>query len=199
MESTESSNHPLAKYNREGIYPVRYENIMNGSRIMFSDGTVVQRGFLQNPSVIGAGDSGQVSAFSPAQYIKPQARGLIGRAQGIWNGFRNINPATTTEQGASSAASPVTFYLTLWQQRFGRRAMIEDCRALQLSDPRIMKSVNMFVAEACRGGVICQVYGDSRIANRARFIANRVMKLFKPQLLRSWARGLLLEGDLFIQ
>lgn len=189
---------------RSDAVPVRYETEKSSyfgqpsSKIFFSDGTIITRQPLRNPvPLVLAKDSGQVSAFRPAQYVKPGAFPMMRSVQNMWNRFTNRGP--TTEQGAASAASPLTYYLTLWEQRFGRRAMIEDCRTLWLSDPRIFKSVKMFANEACRGGMKIEVFGDDRRSKRAKIIAKRVMGMYKAPYLRGLALGLVLEGDLFMQ
>lgn len=195
----------IQRSNMKRTQPVGWQEFPNGEvELTFSNGNrfTMQpyEGVIKNSKVAGqiARDSGQVSAFRPAQYVKPQ--GLIKQVQRAWQRMTGyVNPINTTEQGAASAASPVTYYLTLWSQRFERRAMIEDCRSLFLSDPRIKRSVWIYCDEACRGGVKIDVQGESAVAERARKIAEKVEKLFTATLLRGWAAGLVLEGDLFIQ
>ena len=180
------------------IKPTNYQREPDGRiRTTFSDGTEI----IVKDSGTGYNlvtDSGQLTAFRPAQYVKPQ--GFIQRIQNAWSGFVSLPKQNqTSEQGAASASSPVTYYLTLWEQRLGRRARIEDCRSLYLSDPRVFKSVNMYVDEALRGGPKIRVRGTNRRAKTAQAIADDVAKVYNPALIMEWGRGLAVEGDLFIQ
>lgn len=128
-------------------------------------------------------DSGQVSAFRPAQYVKPQ--GLIRRVSNALQALAG-RPLITTEQGASSASSPLTFYLSLWEQRFSRRSMIEDCRSLFLSDPRVYRAFLMYVFQATRGGFTINVLNDNNRGKKAKKVAENLMKILPPQKLRGW-------------
>ena len=182
---------------RSDVKPVNYQRDPSTGEVKttFTDGTVL--------AVPGryygiASDSGQVSAFRPAIYQKPQ--GPIGRIHRAWSAFvGKPEPMRTTEQGASSAASPVTFYLSLWTQLFGRRTRIEDTRALYLSDPRVFRSVNMYVDEALRGGPTIRVQGKKNRDKKAREIAKKAEKIYNATLVQEWGKGLVVEGDLFIQ
>ena len=181
------------------IRPVSYRTLSDGRiQTFFSDGTelVMPRGGVGIQ--ITGGDSGQVSAFQPAIYTKPQKQ--LNPIQRAWSAFLGKpSPVKTSEQGAGSASSPVTYYLTLWQQRFGRRARIEDCRALYLSDPRVWATVNNYVDCALSGGPKIRVHGKDRKSKKAQEIAKTLQKIFPESLLGEWARGLIIEGDLFIQ
>jgi Bacteriophage T4-like portal protein (Gp20) len=180
------------------VKAVSYQRMANGYiKTTFSDGAelhVPQKGMSYGTVT----DSGQITAFQPAVYIKPQ--GVIKRVQSAWSAFLGKpSPKVTTEQGASSASSPVTYYLTLWEQRFGRRARIEDTRSLYLTDPRVFRSVNMYVDEALRGGPQIRVLGHDRRSKRAQQIAKEVQRIYNPSLINEWGKGLVVEGDLFIQ
>lgn len=175
---------------------VRYAPVGDGRyRTTYSDGTEL----VVNPSSFQRlTDSGQISAFRPALYVKPQRP--IERISRAWNAFLGKpNPSQTSEQGASSAASPVTYYLSLWEQRLGRRARIEDTRSLYLSDSRVFRSTNMYVDEALRGGPKIRVQGKDRKAKKAAEIAKAVEKIYNASLIQEWGKGLIIEGDLFIQ
>jgi len=178
--------------------PITYTTLDDGRiRTTFSDGAelVMPRGGV---GFQPGGDSGQISAYRPTVYIKPQKQ--IGNIQKLFQRFqKQPDPKFTSEQGASSASSPVTYYLTLWQQRFGRRARIEDCRALYLSDPRVWRSVNMYVDTALEGGPKIRVQGKDRKSKKAQEIAKAVEKVFNETLIQEWGKGLIVEGDLFIQ
>lgn len=179
------------------IKPTSYVTTGDGKiRTTFTDGTVIE----VNPRTyqIGTDTGGQVAAYRPAIYTKP--KGILAPLQRAWNGFLGLpGSRQTTEQGASSAGSPVTFYLTLWEQLFGRRARIEDTRSLYLSDARVFRSTNMYVDEALRGGPKIRVQGKDRKSKQAQKIAKEVEKVFNPSLIQEWGKGLIIEGDLFIQ
>jgi hypothetical protein len=178
------------------IKPITYNRAPNGTiTTEFSDGTIL----TADGKFFGLrADAGQVSAFRPAIYEKPQ--GFIGRVQRAYTSFLGKpEPRRTTEMGASSAASPVTFYLTLWAQLFGRRTRIEDTRALYLSDPRVFQSTNMFVDIALKGGPKIAVNPKDRNGKKAQKIASEVEKIYNATLCQEWGKGLIVEGDLFIQ
>jgi hypothetical protein len=176
--------------------PVSYLTLYDGRiQTKYSDGTEV---VMPKGGVGFMSDSGQVTAYQPAVYIKPQKQ--LNVIQKLFQGFtKTPNPVHTTEQGAGSASSPTTFYLTLWQQRFGRRARIEDCRALYLADTRVWRSVNCYVDTATEGGAKIYCQGKDRKSKKAQEIAKKVEKLFPETLLQEWSKGLIIEGDLFIQ
>jgi Bacteriophage T4-like portal protein (Gp20) len=204
----------LIRANQHGPSPVMYETMPDGLvRTTYSNGNRL----VVNPAMVGidprvaammrsagdsfkraTGDSGPVGYFRPALYTKPQ--GPIQRIQGAWNGFMGRPTGIqTTEQGASSAASPVTYYLSLWTQLFGRRARIDDTRSLFLTDPRVWRSVNMYSDRAMKGGPRIRIQGNDARAKVAREIAEDFQRIFTEALVSEWARGILLEGDLFVQ
>ena len=185
--------------NTNNPVPLSYERFQDGSTATtFSDGTKL---LLDRYHILAdglAGDSGQISAFRPAQYNKP--KGMLAPIQKAWSSLLGRpRPSQTTEQGAASAASPVTYYLTLWEQRFGRRTRIEDCRSLWLSDTRVWRSVNMYVDTALEGGPHIRVQGNDRRAKAAKEIAKKIEKIFNETLVQEWGKGLVTEGDLFTQ
>ena len=181
------------------VKAVSYATMDDGRiKTKFSDGTeiLMPRGGLGFNGL--STDSGQISAFRPAVYIKPQKPlNLIQRM--VQAAINKPEPSQTSEQGAASASSPVTFYLSLWQQRFGRRARIEDCRALYLSDTRVWRSVNTYVDTALEGGAKISCPGQDRKSKKAQEIAKKIEKLFPETLLQEWGKGLIVEGDLFVQ
>ena len=142
-------------------------------------------------------DSGILSSFEPARHSKPES--VFSRIETTVRRFVEwINPNSTSQQG-SAAASPSTYYQSLWAQRYERAAMVADCRRLYLQDTRVFKSINLYAAEATRGGVQIRVDGDHEMAKKAKKIAKKVLRLMPDATLESWARLLMLEGDLFIQ
>lgn len=178
------------------IKPMAYERLADGRiKTTFSNGAEL----TVNGKYYGLmRDAGQVTAFQPALYVKPQ--GPIQRLQSAWSAFLGKpTDRSTTEQGASSAASPVNFYLTLWSQLFGRRARIEDTRLLYLSDPRVFASANMYVDVALKGGPKIIVQGKNRRDKRAQEIAKKVQRIYNASLVQEWGKGLIIEGDLFVQ
>ena len=73
-----------------------------------------------------ATDSGLLTAYSPAQQTKPQ--NFIQRiAARLFKFDKPINPLETSQMG-SGAASPSTYYQTIWAQRYERAQMIADCQ-----------------------------------------------------------------------
>lgn len=155
-------------------------------------------------------DSGMVSRFEPAQHVKrgPVAA-LIGRITQIWGRTFGTAPSEkTTEQGAASAASPATFALSLWQLRYDRRAMIEDCRMMILDDPRARRATAMYAREAVRDGCRISIKkkqkgGKARgVTGRTQRIAEEcarnVERIYNPKAFSfEWMRTV--EGDLFVQ
>ncbi|MBN9503646.1 MAG: hypothetical protein BGO01_20625 [Armatimonadetes bacterium 55-13] len=144
-------------------------------------------------------DSGQVTAFRPAQHVKPQAQGLIARIQNAFNrAFKRVDPTQTTEQGTSGTTSPSIAHLLNIQQRYDRWAVISDCRKMIDDDGRARRATKKFAREAVRKGATIMVDGESGMANQARAIADEVQEIVKPKLF-SWAWMLIVEGDLFVQ
>lgn len=146
----------------------------------------------------GYGDSGMVSAFRPAQRTKPQ--NILQRFIGWVGKFREVvDPKTTSQQGTPGSASPATYQQTLWSQRFERAALIKDCNELYLGDPRIKKSVDMYVREAVRGGFAVKVSTPGAIGKKVEGVVDQIVKMLPSALLEEFGRGLIVEGDLFPQ
>jgi len=82
-----------------------------------------------------ATDSGILSSFEPAVRSKPESVWMKLKSS-VYRFIRPIDPASTSQQG-TAAASPATYYQTLWAQRYERAAMIADCRRLYLEDTRV--------------------------------------------------------------
>ncbi len=144
-------------------------------------------------------DSGQVTAFRPAQHVKPQARPLIQRLVNVWNAaFGRVDPTKTTEQGASGTSAPSIAQLTNIQQRYDRWQVIAECRKMVDNDPRARRSTKKFAREAVRKGATIAITGESAQDRKARGIADRIQRMANPKL-DSWAWMLTVEGDLFIQ
>ena len=151
------------------------------------------------PSMMRSGVDGQFENFIPAVKSKPQ--GWLNRIQGMyWGSKQTASPSQTTEQGASSAASPLTYPQSLIMQRYDRRASIADCRELVLSEPRARVSTRIYAYEAVRGGVTNKVGGKDAMSTRAQEIWDKhTCKLVKPSKLYPWNWGMIVEGDLFVQ
>ena len=139
----------------------------------------------------------------------PANPGLVGRLTELWQRTRR-RPAdlgNTTEQGTSATASPAVEQFELWQLRYERRGIIADLRRLEAEDPRFARAIRKRAREAVRKGVrITIADGPKRgpVAGRykrAQAILERTIKdcHLNPVRLRSWARALPLEGDLFVQ
>lgn len=147
-------------------------------------------------------DSGQVSAFRPAQHIKPQATGILGRIQGVFSRFRKRpDPAKTTEQGSAGTSSPAVFEYTLHSERYERRMVIADVRQMVIDDPRARRSTLKFAREAVRKGVritVLPTKGTKAQRAAAQKAADAITKIVNPHIL-SWAWMLGVEGDSFIQ
>jgi hypothetical protein len=156
------------------------------------------------PLAIVSGDSGMVTAYRPADYVKENQWGLIARITETWKRISGYTPSSlTTEQGSAGSASPATYQLTLYQQRYDRRAVIAECRQMFIDDARCRRSVQMFAGEAVRGGVNITVTtgGRGTTGQRARIAqeeARNIKKMVDP-ILASWATMLCIEGDLFVQ
>ena len=144
-------------------------------------------------------DSGLVSEFVPAQKVKP--KGLISKIVGIVSTlFHNTQAENTSEQGAAGAASPATYRSQLYAQRYERRSSIMECRLLEHNDPRIRRSIYKMAKEATRQG--CRVTISSEVSGLediCKEVADEIQRFHTSELLRSWARMLMVEGDLFVQ
>jgi len=122
-------------------------------------------------------DSGAITAYRPAQHSKPP--GMLKRINRVVESMRGrvLQPDVTTQQG-SAAASPTTYYQTLWPQRFEKAQYIEDCYDQWFNDPACRKACNMFVMEAVRGGVRILVQGQDSMSRDAQDIADSYVKLW---------------------
>lgn len=154
------------------------------------------------PNMLRASTDGQFESFQPAQ--RQKSPGILARIQRLyWQEKGSPNARTTTEQGASSAASPLTYPQSLLMQRYDRRASVADCRELVLSEPRARVATRMYAYEAVRGGVTNKVEGTDALSKKAQEIwDSHTKKLFvgrKGNKLYPWAWGLVVEGDLFTQ
>lgn len=161
-----------------------------------------ERPLAAMPRLRPAADSGMVSGFRPAQHVKG---GAIQRAiQSFTGAFARLlgrPPARqTTEQGASQTSTPSITQYQLIQLRYERRAKIADCRQMEIDDPRARKSVAMFAREAVRKGCTIEVTGkrEEGLGQRAQAALAGIQTLVNPKV-ESWARMLLVEGELFVQ
>jgi hypothetical protein len=171
-------------------------------------------------------DSGMITQYEPAIHVKESGAvaKFIGWVQRQWLGYKDRpDPADTTEQGAQSSASPSVYQFSLWQQRYERRAVIQECRQSLDDDPRIYKACWMFAYEAVRGGSIITfndtfrltahdslLLGDGDLAdkpmpkmtqataNKVRIIAKDIQKIVNLKLAE-WACGTIVEGESFYQ
>ena len=132
-------------------------------------------------SVVGPGmaiaDSGAVSAYQPSVKTKPSKLinrvGLqVAKMQG-----KHIVPAKTTQQG-TAAASPATYFQTLWPQRFEKAQYIGDNYNQWYNDPACRKSCNLYCYEAVRGGVKIRVAEHGPDWRYAQQIADEYIKLW---------------------
>jgi Bacteriophage T4-like portal protein (Gp20) len=151
-------------------------------------------------------DSGMVSHYQPSQHVKTGKQGgAITRIQNAFSRvFKRPLPAQTTEQGAASAASPTTYALSLWQLRYERWGMIEDCRRMVLDDPRARKATLKFAREAVRKGCRITLTKKSKRGRHgkrlaiAEQVAADVQRLVNTNCF-SWSWMLICEGCLFVQ
>lgn len=146
-----------------------------------------------------------ITMYRPSQHIKTGAiqSAIQGLTQLFLKAFHKEAPETTSQQGASATASPSVYQFSLWQERYERRAVIQECRQAFDDDPRVNRSCRMFGREAIRGGVVITIQtgtlslSDSNAA-KAQKIAETVMGLVNP-LLESWATYTPVEGEQFTQ
>ena len=156
--------------------------------------------------IVAVSDAGMISHYQQAQHQKTGGiAGFIRRFSNLYNRVTNrVPPSKTTEQGAASAASPLTFQYSLYALRYERRAMIADCRQMVLDDPRANKATTKFAREAVRKGctiTIDRKYKKGPGARRftiAEECAKKVQDICNTELF-SWAWMIHIEGDLFIQ
>lgn len=151
-----------------------------------------------------AGDSGMVSRVHRADYVKEEQAGLFARIGAAFaRAFRRVPGRLSTFQGSASAASPAALPFQLYALRYDRRQVITDCRQMYASDSRCRRAVNLFAREAVREGATISVATTGRgptgqRARLARECARTVEALVNPGI-NSWARMLVVEGDLFLQ
>ncbi len=200
---------PFARHRPQGRGQYQRIAIGDGSAYILArtnTGRLMQRS--RNRGSLQAGvDSGQVTAFRPAEHVKPAAAGFIAKLALKFAQARGWIPGNQTmEQGASAAASPSTFALTLYQERYDRRAKMAECRVLFMEDTRINKACWMYAGEAVRGGAQILINGadkqprgssGNRI-NKASEAAREIQDSINPRLV-SWACMQIVEGDLFTQ
>lgn len=122
-------------------------------------------------------DAGAVTMYRPAVHRKPesmmrrfgrQIESIIGRP---------TPPSQTTQQG-TSAASPSTYYQTLWPQRFEKAQYISDNYDQWYNDPACRKACNMYAFESVREGFKISVIGKGRFNKAAQDIADTYSKLW---------------------
>lgn len=140
--------------------------------------------------------------YKPAVTTSAQP-GLITRIANLF-GFKQPDPAKTTEQGAAGAASPSLFSFNLLALRYERMAILTDIRRLLQEDTRLAKANRKFAREAVRKGVVVTVTGKGggtkRIAKQAQAVIDAVNEAAKVnEKLFGWAQMLLAEGDVFVQ
>ena len=130
----------------------------------------------------------------------PLVKSISKRYQGA-----QIDPATTTETGASGTAAPSVWEFSLLASRYERMAIITDIRQLLLQDTRLARFNRKFAREAVREGVVITVQpatagGNEQSATRAQQIIDKLLLdcHIQEQLL-GWAMTALSEGDLYLQ
>lgn len=150
-------------------------------------------------------DSGMLSNYQPATHIKSSAmQRMISNINSIFlNVFRHVDPELTSEQGSSATAAPSVYQFVLWQERYERRAIIQEVRQAFDDDPRIQRACRMFGREAVRGGIVIVLKsGNNSLSeeslSKAQAVAERVQKIVNP-LLESWAVYTPIEGEQFTQ
>lgn len=122
------------------------------------------------------------------------------RIANLFSRFRPTDkPINTTEQGAAGSASPMTYYQTLWAQRFERQQYIADCELLLLEDARMRRSYLKYINEACRGGFKFKVDASTSLGKKALALAPRIEGLLSTQLMEGMGRRVMVTGDLFTQ
>jgi len=144
-------------------------------------------------------DSGAITMYRPAEHTKPNKfLEAIGRRVRSFDG--PFIPSSRTTQQGSTAASPATYYPSLWPQRFEKAFYIADCFQLYYTDSACYKSCNMFVNEAVRGGVKIRVSGSDSLSKRCQEIADEyIERLWDYETLFENGIAQIVGGDLYIQ
>ena len=138
-----------------------------------------------------AADSGIVSRFKPAKYIKPQFDKLFSKLNALWTregGGNSYNSTASTAQGSEYFASPAVARTMLWQERWEHRANIATYNIIYRSDPRAFKSIQMYAQEATRGGVTITISSK----NKESLISKLKMVIYQNFQLRTLQTGLML-------
>lgn len=141
-------------------------------------------------------DSGLLSNFVPAVSKPPS---FLRR---VANKFFKLKPpksAQVTTLTGSGIASPSIAWQLALQERYDKLGMVGDCNRLYREDPRVYKSINIYVEEATRAGVNIRIDSTGRLAERAKKIAKDIEVIANPTTLMSWGVSLLIEGNLFVQ
>ena len=145
-------------------------------------------------------DAGAITTYRQATHAKPQSLlRRIGREVALasqpW-----VDARLTTQQG-SQAASPATYFQTLWPQRLEKAQYVGDCYTQYLTDQTCFKSVNMFVDEALRGGVKIRVVGCDApgfSVEDCQDIADEYCKTIWPtEQLKGAGKTAVVGGDLY--
>ena len=154
-----------------------------------------------------AADSGMVTHYRPAEHVKNPT--FLAKIQDIWNNFFGMIRPTRTSQQGSAVASPSAYVFELYSLRYERRNTIADCRQMYDDDLRVRKSIQMYVREAVRQGVMITVDMPGRgivgqRAKRIQQIFNEIERIVNNKdegtpKIESWGCMAMVEGDLFIQ
>ena len=150
--------------------------------------------------LMAAGDAGMVTNYQAAVHSKPAAQ--LNAIQRLFNKMIGyVSPDLTTQQG-SAASSPAVAQFLLYSLRYERWQVIGDCNNIYADDGRVHQSVDMFVEEAVRKGVLITVTdrGDratKRLNQRAQQVCDGVQKLLPTSFLESCGKATIVEGELF--
>ena len=145
-------------------------------------------------------DAGMVTNFQPAVRQKPTEE--LNSIQKLFNRMIGyVPPAQTTQQG-SAASSPAVAQFLLYSLRYERWQVIGDCNNIYADDGRVHQSIDMFVEEAVRKGVIITVVdkGDAatrKLNQKAQRVIDGVSALFPTSFLEACGKATNVEGELF--
>ena len=126
--------------------------------------------------------------------------GLIQRATRLLKGIlHQIDPEKTSAQG-SGVASPTLYGPSLISLRYERWQVIADCNQMYLEEPRAHKSVDKFVWEAVRKGVLIpvNVQASGKNGEKAQMLFNEVRNMILMQL-STWGHAMMIEGEWFLE
>ena len=175
--------------------------VSNRLRVDFPDGS-----HTYLPRMRGLGDSyGQYEAFKPARYEKPEQRGFFSSVTRLWQRFtRRPNPDETSQQGAPGSASPSLYKMTLLQERYERREMMQELWGMVLDETRTRRATIKYAREATRDGCRITINDEKNegvsdeVLSVAKESAERISAIVNKKAF-GWAWAFHVEGDLFLQ